>query len=149
MPNPAPAKLNLGFADAEDLAVVAAILQDAVVKTADIAYLGGMKRFVAVANRFCWETGENPPLRRRAGIHFDTVRSVRMRGIDRDAVEQVLELLTIEAQEQDNGVLIDLIFAGGAQIRLEAEVIEGGLRDLTEAWATARAPRHALDGKET
>ncbi|RJF89136.1 DUF2948 family protein [Oleomonas cavernae] len=143
-----PAKLNLGFADAEDLSVVAAVLQDAVVKAADLAYLGGMKRFVLVANRFCWEGGEMPPLRRRAGVHFDTVRSVKLRGVDRNAVEQVLELLTIETQEYENGVLIDLIFAGEAQIRLDAEVVDGGLKDLTEAWPTARAPRHALDGKE-
>jgi len=143
-----PAKLNLGFADAEDLNVVAAILQDAVVKAADLAYLGGMKRFVLVANRFCWESGETPPLRRRAGVHFDTVRSVKLRGVDRNAVEQVLELLTIETQDYENGVLIDLVFAGEAQIRLDAEVVDGGLKDLTEAWPTVRAPRHALDGKE-
>lgn len=141
----APARLNLGFEDAEDLAVVAAMLQDAVVKTADIAYLGGMKRFALVVNRYCWETDTPTSLRRRAGLHLDTVRSVRMRGIDRHAVAQVLNLLTIETTEQENGVLIDLIFAGEAQIRLDAEVVDGGLKDLTDAWPTARTPSHKLE----
>ncbi len=139
-------RLNLGFADADDLRVVSALVQDAVVKAADLAYLGGAKRFVLVANRFCWEAG-GETYRRRCGLHFDTVRSARVKGIDRNAVEQVLELLAIEVGEKENGVLIDLIFAGGAQIRLDAETVDGGLRDLTDAWPTRQAPQHESDGE--
>lgn len=140
-------RLFLGFADADDLGVVSALVQDAVVKAADLVYLGGAKRFALVANRFCWEK-EGKTFRRRCGLHFDTVRSARVKGIDRTAVEQVLELLAVEAGETDNGVTIDLIFAGGAQIRLDAETIEGGLKDLTDAWPTRRAPTHETDGKD-
>ncbi len=136
--------LNLGFADADDLKVVAAVMQDAVVKTADLVYLGRAKRFALVANRFCWES-EGKALRRRCGLHFDQVRSVRVKGIDRQAVAQVLDLLTVAVEEQENGVTIDLVFAGGAQIRLDAEVVEGGLKDLTEPWSTRHAPQHESD----
>ena len=139
-------RLYLGFADADDLRVVSALVQDAVVKAADLVYLGGARRFALVANRFCWEAGVEA-YRRRCGLHFDTVRSVRVKGIDRNAVEQVLELLAIEVGDNDNGVLVDLIFAGGAQIRLDAETLEGGLKDLTEAWPTRQAPQHESDGE--
>ncbi|PWR18681.1 DUF2948 family protein [Zavarzinia compransoris] len=138
--------LNLGFADADDLGIVSALVQDAVVKTADLVYLGRMKRFALVANRFCWEA-EGKAFRRRCGLHFDTVRTVRAKGIDRTAVEQVLELLAVDAREHENGVTIDLVFAGDAHLRLEAEAVEGGLKDLSEPWPTKRAPRHDVDGE--
>ncbi|MDD3444753.1 MAG: DUF2948 family protein [Zavarzinia sp.] len=141
-------RLYLGFADADDLAVVSALLQDAVVKTADLIYLGTAKRFALVANRFCWDMDETgKAFRRRCGVHFDTVRTVRTRGIDRNAVEQVLDLLAIEAQESGEGVSIDLVFAGDAVIRLEAEAVDGGMKDLTEPWPTRRAPSHEVDGE--
>lgn len=142
----AGARLHLGFADAEDLGTVSALVQDAVVKASDLVYLGGMKRFALVANRFCWEAG-GQAFRRRCGLHFDTVKTVRAKGIDRTAVEQVLELLAIDVRENENGVTIDLVFAGDAHLRLEAETIEGGLKDLTEPWPTKRAPRHDLSGE--
>lgn len=142
----AAGRLHLGFADAEDLGTVSALVQDAVVKTSDLVYLGRMKRFALVANRFCWEA-EGKAFRRRCGLHFDTVTAVRARGIDRTVVEQVLELLAIEARENENGVTIDLVFAGDAHLRLQAETIEGGLKDLTEPWPTRQAPRHDLSGE--
>ncbi|MCF4165565.1 DUF2948 family protein [Zavarzinia compransoris] len=143
-------RLHLGFTDADDLAIVSALVQDAVVKTADLIYLGTARRFALVANRFCWEaeeTGHDGGLRRRCGLHFDTVRKVRTRGIDRDAVEQVLNLLAIEAEETEDAVSIDLVFAGDALIRLEAETIDGGMKDLTEPWPTPRAPNHDIEEK--
>lgn len=144
-------RLHLGFTDADDLAIVSALVQDAVVKTADLIYLGTARRFALVANRFCWEAegmeAGDGGYRRRVGLHFDTVRKVRMRGIDRNAVEQVLNLLAIEAEEREDAVSIDLVFAGDALIRLEAETIDGGMKDLTEPWPTPRAPNHDVEEK--
>lgn len=47
-------KLKLIALDAEDLAVVSAHLQDAVLKVADMAYLPREKRFAMLVNRFDW-----------------------------------------------------------------------------------------------
>jgi hypothetical protein len=47
--------LKLIALDEEDLAVLSSLLQDAVVRVADMTYLPGQKRFAAVLNRFDWE----------------------------------------------------------------------------------------------
>lgn len=49
-------RLKLRAHDVEDLATIAAVLQDALVPVADLAYLKPEKRFVMVATRFRWET---------------------------------------------------------------------------------------------
>ena len=47
--------LKLRAVDAEDLAVLGACLQDALVAVQDMRFLGEEDRFVMVVNRFCWE----------------------------------------------------------------------------------------------
>jgi hypothetical protein len=47
-------QLKLIALDEEDLAVVSSLLQDAVLRVADMTYVPGQKRF-AVLNRFDWE----------------------------------------------------------------------------------------------
>ena len=48
------AELKLIALDADDLAVISAHLQDAVLKVGDVAYLPREKRFAAMGNRFDW-----------------------------------------------------------------------------------------------
>ena len=47
--------LKLAALDEDDLSVISAHLQDAVVRIGDIRYLPGEQRFVLVANRFDWQ----------------------------------------------------------------------------------------------
>ena len=76
------AKLKLRAEDAEDIAVIATCLQDALVQVSDIAYLPEERRFVMVANRFCWEDCGQPDgsalfSRVHCGVVFDGVARVR------------------------------------------------------------------------
>jgi hypothetical protein len=144
-------RLRLIALDEEDLAVLSAHVQDAVLKVADLTWLPNEKRFVLAMNRFVWE---KPPQgswrkrhyeRRRSCLHFDRVETVQSAGIDRDAVETVLELLAVRFQPVDapsGDVLLD--FAGGASVRLRVECLEAQLADLGPAWSTSHAPRHAI-----
>jgi len=82
MPNSTPEQLKLIALDADDLKVLSAHLQDAVLKIVDMAYLPSEKRFAAVLNRFDWmtahETGNDVKLRRcRCALRFDRVRRAR------------------------------------------------------------------------
>jgi len=52
-------RLKLRAEDDEDLAVVSAFLQDALLPVAEMVYLPAEQRFVLVANRFMWE---RPPV---------------------------------------------------------------------------------------
>jgi len=47
--------LRLLARDEEDLAVISAILQDALIPVSEMAYLPDERRFALVANRFRWE----------------------------------------------------------------------------------------------
>lgn len=139
-------RLRLIALDAEDLAVLSAHLQDAVVKVADISFLEADGRFVVALNRFAWEASEprkRAHQRRRSALHFERVQGVKSSGVDRAGSAQVLELLAVrfEARESPSGdVLMD--FAGGAAIRLSVECLEAQLTDLGPAWSTRHAPRH-------
>ena len=137
--------LKLVALDAEDLAVVSAHLQDAVLRTGDLTYLPAERRFALVARRFDWEAdpGE-PPRRRLTGMHFDRVQRVRLRGIDRSTPDQVLNLLAITFAEKDppSGTAT-LIFSDGAAIQLDLECIEAQMKDLGPVWEADRRPLHA------
>jgi len=53
-----PRPLKLRARDLDDMAVIAAMLQDAVVRPAEMTYLAQEKRFVMVLSRFRWEDPE-------------------------------------------------------------------------------------------
>jgi hypothetical protein len=143
--------LRLIALDTDDLAVLSAHAQDAVLKVADMTWLPKEKRFVLAMNRFVWEKAgkgswrKREYERRRSCLHFDRVEAVQSAGLDRDARETVLELLAIRFEPGDSpsgDVLLD--FAGGASIRLSVECLEAQLADLGPAWSATHAPRHIL-----
>ena len=78
MSDPVAEPLKLIALDAEDLAVVSAHLQDAVVRKGDIAWLPAEQRFALALRRFDWEGAERGQKRRRlAALHFERVTSAR------------------------------------------------------------------------
>lgn len=148
-------QLRLTAQDAEDLSVLAATLQDAILRVGDMVYLEKQNRFAAVLNRFCWEDtiadnadkaahGKKQFRRVRSGLHFDGVLSVQSQNIERSRKNGVLELLTIshETIDAEGQGEITLIFAGGGSIRLMVECIEASLSDLTGQWSTRNLPDH-------
>src|SRR5262245_57536959 len=148
--------LKLIALDAEDLAVLSAHLQDAVLRVDDIAYLKGEKRFAVIANRFDWgqaadkTTKPSSFVRRRSGLRFERVLGAKVSNINLKSRDTVLALLSIDymAQNGDDGPEghVTLRFSGGGAIRLEVECIEAELSDLGAAWSTRRKPQHA-DGE--
>jgi hypothetical protein len=102
------------------------------------------RRFALLMNRFAWEEGGKTRQRKRAALHFDRVSDVKVAGIDTNAVDGVLELLTIRYIEADApaGTIV-LAFAGGGTIRLTVECLEARLQDLGATWAAKATPAHA------
>jgi hypothetical protein len=147
--------LKLFALDSEDLEIVSAHLQDAVARTGDIAWLPREKRFAMVLNRFDWASGEIEPglyRRNRTALSFDRVTAVRRKGVETADPDRILNLLAIRFEEVDAPAgTVDLLFSGGAAIRLEVECIEARLSDLGPAWATPSMPSHAVgdDGAGT
>jgi hypothetical protein len=141
--------LKLMALDSEDLDVVSAATQDAVVRVSDMGFAQADHRFALLMNRYAWEISadntRSKGQRKRAALHFDRVNGAKVAGIDLNARDGVLELLDIrfEAQEEPAGT-IELRFAGGGTVRLDVECIEARLQDLGAAWAAKAKPEHAL-----
>ena len=136
--------LKLLALDSEDLDVISATTQDAVVRVVDMGFAKADRRFALLMNRFAWEEAGRKGQRRRTALHFDRVDSVKVAGIDTEARDGVLELLTIafEPTEVPSGI-VELKFAGGGTVRLEVECLEARLQDLGAAWAAKTKPEHA------
>jgi hypothetical protein len=144
-------RLRLVALDSEDLAILSAHVQDAVLKVGEMRWIPEEKRFVLAMNRFVWEEAAKGSWfrrnyqRRRSVLHFERVEAVRSTGLDRNAGETVLELLAVrfEPRESPSGDVL-LNFAGGPTLRLMVECVEAQLTDLGPAWSTDHAPRHVF-----
>ena len=136
-------RTRLSARSVEDLAVIAALLQDAIVPVGDMAFLEDEHSFVLALSRFRWETGERAAAHERVhtGLRFDTVRRVTYRGLRRGDRGQFLSLLTISC---DDGVVV-LHFSGGGQIRLEVDALRAALEDFGEPWPVFAVPTHDAD----
>ena len=149
-PTPDASPLRLSALDAEDLGIISAHLQDAVLKVGDMNFQPGAHRFSLVANRFDWVDSQGrtqgPYRRAQVGVTFDRVEAVRFSNINRSKPEAVLELLAIgfEQDEAPSGVIL-LEFAGGGVVGLEVECIEVRLEDLGPVWETKSRPTHDKD----
>ena len=140
--------LKLAALDADDLAVISAHLQDAVLLVGDVGFNLAKQQFALIANRFAWDAGGDPG-RRRAALHFDRVTAVKSHAIRRGEPDAVLSLLAVTFEEtRGPSGTITLTFSGGGAIRLEVECIEASLADLGPAWAASRQPSHEKDGEE-
>ena len=139
--------LRLLALDEEDLKIVSAHVQDAVLKVGDLKFDTTTRQFIVPMYRFAWEKDaagrRTPPERRNSVLHFDRVLTAKLSGISRDRRDDVLSLLAItyEATDAPAGT-VDLVFSGGATIRLEVECIEARLVDMGGAWEAASRPRH-------
>lgn len=150
--------LKLIAFDTEDLGVVSAHLQDAVLRVGDMAFLPSEKRFVALANRFDWAKAAATPSaarqignadfeRRRSALRIERVNVAKIQGFDPKDKRATLALLAVtfeptggsDSPEGD----VTLTFSGGAAIRLSVECIEIELKDLGAAWTTKRSPEHS------
>jgi hypothetical protein len=132
--------------DAEDLAVISAVVQDALVSVKDLTYERDAKRFTLVANRFRWEGKPNgadrePTYERMlCALTFQKVEGVSYRGFRRRDDGRILSLLAMRAGEKAG--TIDLEFSGDAALRLDVGAIRVFATDVGEAWPTAWQPDH-------
>ena len=137
--------------DEEDLEVVSAHVQDAVVKVSDVHWRPREKRLVVAVNRFDWEGAQGAVSeyrRRRAALRFERVLACQCRNVT-PGEDAVLNLLAVEFSETDPPAgTVTLIFSGGAALRLQVECLEAELADLGPSWTTACCPAHPEEAAE-
>jgi hypothetical protein len=146
--------LRLRAEDADDLAVISAVVQDALVSVKDLNYDREGRRFTLVANRFRWESkpdgSDGGPVFERTlcAVTFANVESAAYRGFRRRDDDRILSLLAIRQVEMPDGKgirAIDLEFSGDATLRLGVSAINLHATDIGEAWPTAWQPDHSAD----
>lgn len=142
--------LRLIALDEDDLRIISAQLQDALVRMDELTFLPKERRFVAVLKRFDWlkvdgasaEDGQYYE-RRQAALRFERVLAAQYRNLPLEQKNGVEELLAVHFEPKDPpGGFISLIFAGGGAIRLQVECIEAEMRDLGPVWRTRNRPDH-------
>jgi hypothetical protein len=143
--------LKLRAEDADDLEVISACLQDALVAVRDLAFVSQDHTFLMVANRFRWERrlrparGEIGHQRTLCGVTFEAVGAASYIGFRRSQNDRILSLLAIRPGRDGAGNAIHLEFSGGPAIRLEVARIVCRAQDLGEPWPTPWQPCHDAD----
>lgn len=143
--------LRLKAEDTEDLTVITALVQDAVLPANEMKWLKGKRQFACLLNRFRWE---DKPAAERMGRDFERVQSVlaindvmgvTQQGIDARDADTVLSLLalTFEPGEDGTGRLI-LTFAGDGAIAVDVEALNITLQDVTRPYRapSGKVPSH-------
>jgi len=142
-------KIKLMARDAQDLSVLSALMQDAIGKTSEVAWLPDRRIFALVVNRFRWEDAEAAQAegrsyeRVRAGLHIEDVAEAKFRGFDVAKGQEAFEILSITFNAGDDGtgrVVIDC--AGGAGFELSVETLEVRISDMDTIWRTKHLPQH-------
>ena len=137
--------LQMAAEDRDDLQLVAACLQDALIPLSGIEYDPEGGHFHLIANRFCWECepenvdGQSYHTRVSTGVAFHHVKDVHKKGLDLQSKNELINLLTIHHEEND---CIHLIFSGGPEIKLIVEKLSCHLKDMDEPYPTSNKPEH-------
>ncbi len=131
----------------EDLRVISAHLQDAIVAIPNIANLKKNRIFLLQLNRFMWEDVEKGVFRKnkriRTILKFDNVVGVSSKNISQTNNTRFLDFLAIESNVlNDKSYDIKLIFSGDSIIKVNSEVIDVTLDDQGEPWESKTKPKH-------
>ena len=137
--------LRLLADDAEGLSLMAAAVQDALVRPQDMAFHRRARSCGLEVCRFQWErAGRRPPyFRSRAILALSGVLNVRSQALPR-GVDDVLSLLDVRfhpGAEAPAGE-VELAFAGGGRLMVQVECLEATLHDTGPVWPTRKKPDH-------
>lgn len=143
--------LNLIARDAEDLRVISALAQDAVLTVGEMRYDGRRRQVTLLLNRFRWEDraraerDRRPYERVRSLLAIEDIRRARVQGLRRDALDVVISLLSVDFTPGPDGTgTLTLTFAGDGAVALEVETLEVSLTDVTRPYRapSGQAPDH-------
>ena len=145
--------LRLRALDVEDLTVISAVLQDAVLPVTELSWQPSKRRFALLANRFRWEDKSAAERQNRqfervqAMLVIDNVEKISSSGVDLKNKEQVLSLLSLVFESGDDGAgRVVFTLAGDGAIACLVECLDLSLTDVTRPYnaPSKAAPEHDL-----
>lgn len=133
--------IRLRAFDADDLAVISALVQDAVFPVTEVRWQRSKRRLALLINRFRWE---DAPVAERRGRDWERVQSVlavedvtqvATMGVDRSEADTVLSLLSVAFEPGEDGTgRVVLTLAGDGAIAADVEALEVTLQDVTRPY---------------
>lgn len=141
------APLNLGAVDEDDLQVISALVQDAVLPLSEMSWRPADRRFALLINRFRWEDAgldRHAPERVQSLLVIDNVLGVASQGLDRSDRDVILALLAVDFEPgEDAAGHILVTLAGDGALRLRVEALDVSLKDVTRPYTAPS--RHVPD----
>lgn len=146
--------LRLIARDAEDVPVMSALLQDAVVPVPEMRLDARARRFAVLLNRFRWEdraaaeAARRPYERVRSLLVIEGILSVKSTGIDKRDPDLILSILSLTFQPAADGAgVLTLTLAGDGAIALQVEAVDLRLEDVTRPYRapSGKVPDHGAD----
>ncbi len=114
--------------DSQGLQLISACCAGAKVKISEIKYLPKNKIFLLSLERFSKEA-DNDNLKVNSICKFEFVDSVKSKNINKNDLNLVLELFTIDLLKNKENYEINLIFSNNTHITLSTEIVEATLED--------------------
>ena len=133
--------LRLRALDADDLAVISALVQDAVLSMGEVRWQTQKRRLALLLNRFRWEDlpraecSGRPFERVQSVLAIEDVTRVATRGVDRADRDTILSILAIAFEPGEDGSgRVHLTLAGDGAIAADVEALEVILQDVTRPY---------------
>lgn len=142
------APLNLGAVDSDDLAVISALVQDAVFPASEMRWDRKNRRFALLLNRVRWEDEgmtRHAAERVQSVLMLSQVEGVASQGVPQNDKDMVLSVLTLAFEETDApSGHVEITLAGDGAIRLKIEALEVSLKDVTKPYVapSRKLPHH-------
>ncbi len=139
--------LYLGAMDPDDLAVISALVQDAVLPSSEMTWAKGDGRLALLLNRLRREDepGRGGIERVQSVLVVENARKVASQGVTRGDPDTVLQVLSVAfVPVEDAGGFVEITFAGDGAVRAEVEALEVTLKDVTRPYLapSGKAPHH-------
>ena len=155
-PHNGPAgRLRLRAVSIEDVEVLSTLLQDAIIPGEDMTFDRPGRRFVMVANRFCWDrpavagvsTDSGAPIyeRQLCGIQIYGIDHVQTVGMPASRRGALFNLLAILATTKEGAATVEMLFSGGVSLRVDADGLLILAEDLEDGRPTPNLPSHSDD----
>ena len=143
--------LRLKALDADDLAVLSSLTQDAVFPASEMRWDRKARRFALLLNRFRWEDAPNAKIGKRSVERVQTVltiedvMAVKSQGVQPGDANTIMSLLSVTFAASEDGMgRVLLTLSGDGAIAVDVEALELMLADVTRPYISPSksVPRH-------